>query len=419
MQTFLTVLLTIILLGAVQGFILSALLFFSSRKRRPSEKAGNRPPANSTNRSVTSERAAAEDRSNHRRLSNRLLAVLIFLISLASFKLYGAVKGWFDTNYYLRLLDAFVPLTIAMPIGPLIFFYIKSFLDPGFRLTKKDRLQFWPVIIDAGPQLIAITYFIGLLTNTVRNHPQPWGLAIDTYNVYADIPRWISLSYYVILSARYVRSVRSGLYLSSLVSSEQLHWPRQVVRLFIAFQVIWLIYLIPYVIPRYTDWILNTFDWYPLYVPMAVIIYWIGIKGYLLSFREWPAPARGISLPAGTLQQAISALLAAMEPDRLWLDPDLSVATLASHTGLASKTISAVLNQHLHKSFNEFINEYRINAIKQRLLQGEASRQTIAALAYECGFNSLPTFQRAFKTVLGQTPREFLSKSADRLGQPQ
>ena len=32
--------------------------------------------------------------------------------------------------------------------------------------------------------------------------------------------------------------------------------------------------------------------------------------------------------------------------------------------------------------------------------------------AYECGFNSLPTFQRAFKSITGLTPKEFLQKSA-------
>jgi len=78
---------------------------------------------------------------------------------------------------------------------------------------------------------------------------------------------------------------------------------------------------------------------------------------------------------------------------------------------IAQKNISAVLNQHLHKSFNEFVNEYRVHAIKERLLKGETHHFTIAGIAYEEGFNSLPTFQRAFKSILGQTPKEFLSNN--------
>ena len=100
-----------------------------------------------------------------------------------------------------------------------------------------------------------------------------------------------------------------------------------------------------------------------------------------------------------------------MEEEKLWLDPALNLSLLTKHTGIPSKTISAVLNQQLNKSFNEFINEYRIAAIKERLITSSDKNLTIAGLAYECGFNSQPTFQRAFKSILGESPREFIAKN--------
>ena len=100
-----------------------------------------------------------------------------------------------------------------------------------------------------------------------------------------------------------------------------------------------------------------------------------------------------------------------MEEEKIWLDPALNLSLLSSQTGVPSKTISAVLNQQLNISFNEFINSYRINAIKARLLSPEDKNLTIAGLAYECGFNSQPTFQRAFKSIQGESPSEFLSKN--------
>ena len=99
-----------------------------------------------------------------------------------------------------------------------------------------------------------------------------------------------------------------------------------------------------------------------------------------------------------------------MEQNKLYHDPALNLSALAKHTGVPPKTISAVLNQHLNKSFNEFINEYRIREIKERLLQPGNKNLTIAGLAYECGFNSQPTFQRAFKAFVGVSPKEFMSK---------
>jgi AraC-like DNA-binding protein len=140
------------------------------------------------------------------------------------------------------------------------------------------------------------------------------------------------------------------------------------------------------VIPRFTDQVLNSVDWYPLYVPFAVIIYWLGIKGYIISFREFPVkqdPRRPPSVPDDLAQQYITALESAMKTDSLYLDPALTVTSLATHTGLAQKTISAVLNQHMGKSFNEFVNEYRINEVKERLLKPESKSLTIAGLAYE------------------------------------
>ena len=394
---------TIILLGAVQGFILGGLLFFSAKNRQPE--------------------------SAKRRLPNRLLAVLLFLISLACLKLYCVQQGWFNTVPFLRLVDAFIPLIIVMPVGPLIFFYIRSSTDPDFRLTKKDRIHFYPLLIDLVPQLTAILFILGLLTHTVKNNPGPWGSFIDNYNVYADIPRWIAATWYIWKAARYLSGLKVaqpagpptiGAFpqLRSPAGTQppaQWTWLRQFIRLFQVFQGIWLIYLIPYIIPRYTDRLLDWVDWYPVYVPLAILIYWLGIKGYSMSQREFPAKketAGQTLLTAAELELATASLKKAMETDKLYLNPTLTVSLVAEHTGMAPKHLSAILNQHLNKSFNEFVNGYRIQEIKRRLGQPESKDLTIAGLAYECGFNSQPTFQRAFKAVTGLSPREYLSKNA-------
>ena len=136
---------TIILLGAVQGFILSSLLFFSTAYRRP----------------------------------NRLLAVLIFLIALASLRLYGLEKNWFQGSIFGSIVDAFVPMIVVMPIGPLMFFYVKTSLNPQYTLTKKDRLQFYPAIVDLVPQITAAIFVTGVLIHQFPNKPAPWGAFID------------------------------------------------------------------------------------------------------------------------------------------------------------------------------------------------------------------------------------------------
>ncbi|HYH57165.1 MAG TPA: hypothetical protein VD772_11165, partial [Anseongella sp.] len=117
---------TIILLGALQGFIVSGLLYFSKGR------------------------------------SNRLLAALIFLMALASSCLYGSFKNWWDSAR-LQFLSNFIPMIVIMPMGPLIFFYVKSALDPAFGMGKKQYRHFYPVIIDFVPQLTAIVFILGVL----------------------------------------------------------------------------------------------------------------------------------------------------------------------------------------------------------------------------------------------------------------
>jgi AraC-like DNA-binding protein len=117
-----------------------------------------------------------------------------------------------------------------------------------------------------------------------------------------------------------------------------------------------------------------------------------------------PAP-----IPDTVIGEAVPLLLKAMEKDQLYLNPELNLSLVAQHTGLPPKTISAVLNQHLQKSFNEFVNEYRVAAFKQKIAESQQEQYTIMSLALESGFNSLPTFQRAFRNNTGMSPREYMN----------
>lgn len=362
----------IILLGALQGFIISSLLFFS-------KKDGT---------------------------ANKLLAVFIFFIALACLNLYLANQNWATSGSIMPLITAVVPMVIIMPLGPLLYFYAKAVLDPALKLTKKHRRHFATVIIDLVPYLTAIFFIIGVLSHIIPNRAYNVGLFIDNYNVYSDIPRWISLTVYLIISVRYITNFRITAEASNY--PYQLKWLKQLTTALIIFQSIWLLYLVPYVMPAYGDKLLDTVNWYPIYLPMSFLIYWLGIKGYLV-MKEQPGNIKRStnSLPADVSEATITALKKAMDLDNLFLNPELSLSLLSHHTGIAQKTISAVLNQHLNTSFNEFVNGYRIDAFKQKLCTDDVKHLTIAGIAAECGFNSQATFQRTFRQLTGLSPSEF------------
>lgn len=364
----------IILLGALQGFIISTLLYFRKKHQH----------------------------------ANRILALLIFLIALPSLKIYLTNTDLFSRIPYAGLIDALVPFFIIMPVGPLIFFYIRSCCDTTFTITRKQRIHFLPALLDLVPQMIAIVYLVGLATKNIVPDSPRWGGYIDTWNAFADIPRWLSISIYSVLAFRYLKQQQSN------VPEPQLSWLKVFIRIFLAFQTLWFVYLVPYEIPALSNKLLDLVDWYPLYIPIAIMIYWLGIGGYIMSYQQIQADKKinaiTAMLPETVVQSTSAALLRAMEQEKLYLNPQLDLTLLSQHTGIASKTISGVLNQHLHKSFNEFVNSYRVEAIKKRLLQPDSRILTIAAMAYEGGFNSLPTFQRAFKSLTGVSPSEFIAQ---------
>ena len=366
---------TLILLGALQGFIVSALLMASAR-RRPAE-----------------------------RVSRRLLALLIFLPALACLNLYLSELPAFVSSWQWNMASAILPLVVIMPMGPLVYFYVRSCGEQAFRLSRKYRPHFYPVVIDLFQHVASLFFVIALLTRLIPNNSYRFGVFLDYYDQYADIPRWLSLTIYLVLSTRYLKG-----------RDQRSSWPRNFVRVFWAFAILWAVFLIPYELPRYTNALLDRLDWYPLYLPLVVMIYWLGFKGYFISFRAETTVAgekkTAVKPPIADEKAGlvILALKKSMEEEKLWLNPDLNLGMLAQHIGAAPKLLSLVLNQHMHLAFNEFVNSYRVNAVRERMLQPDSREFTIAGLAYDCGFNSLPTFQRAFKSVTGMSPKEYLAK---------
>ncbi|WP_138993193.1 AraC family transcriptional regulator [Larkinella sp. C7] len=369
----------ILLLGTAQGFILAALLWFNRK--------GNRLP-------------------------NRLLAILVGLLALASLAV-----GIPIMNPWINLFVDFVPLIIIMPLGPLMYFYTRSLLEPDFRLGKRERRHFWPVIIDFGSKLMAWIFLFGLLFGFFEHTDnRQVGAWMDTYDKYADIPRWISVTLYGLLSYRWLARFQKT---NSDLTAQQragVRWLRQFLMVFAAFQTIWFLHLIPYILPQTSNALLDAFGWYPLYIPIAVMIYWLGLGGYFHArhtvLSEPIRKTSPVSLPDELIQETTSGLIKAMETAQLYLDPELTVEKVGRHLRLPAKTVSAVLNQHLGKSFNTFVNEYRVEDVKRRLNDSVSANLTLTGIAFECGFNSQATFQRTFKQMTGFAPKEYLNRQA-------
>ena len=100
-----------------------------------------------------------------------------------------------------------------------------------------------------------------------------------------------------------------------------------------------------------------------------------------------------------------SEIDALMRSEALYLDFDLKLNTVAERLDKSVHHISQAINQNAHMSFPDYINGFRIEAAKQKLL--EPKPDTIFAISLDVGFNSKAAFYAAFKKVTSQTPTEF------------
>lgn len=86
----------------------------------------------------------------------------------------------------------------------------------------------------------------------------------------------------------------------------------------------------------------------------------------------------------------------------------LTLSKAAEALGVPPHELSYILNVHYKKGFNAFVNEHRVNYIKERL-QNEAhwKHLKMEAMGTEGGFSSRSSFFSEFKNVVGMSPAEF------------
>ena len=88
-------------------------------------------------------------------------------------------------------------------------------------------------------------------------------------------------------------------------------------------------------------------------------------------------------------------------------NPELNLPQLAKKLEAPTHILSQLINQAYEKNFFHFINDLRIEYAADQISNGALTTFTLAGIAHESGFNSMSTFNRAFKKKMGCTPKEF------------
>ena len=105
------------------------------------------------------------------------------------------------------------------------------------------------------------------------------------------------------------------------------------------------------------------------------------------------------------VDRVIQRLYEIMIDEKAFADEELSLPDLARDLGITVHQLSEILNEHIKKNFNTFVNEFRVKEA-QKLLVDEPDR-SIISIGFAVGFNSNTTFCTVFSKMTGVAPNQF------------
>lgn len=97
-----------------------------------------------------------------------------------------------------------------------------------------------------------------------------------------------------------------------------------------------------------------------------------------------------------------------METNKLYLDAELTLKKIADLLNTNTKYLSQVVNHQAGVNFQQYINLYRVNEAKGKIVKDSLSNLTLYGIALQCGFKNKSTFYKVFKEMTGFTPKDFV-----------
>ncbi|AYB33027.1 helix-turn-helix domain-containing protein [Chryseolinea soli] len=104
----------------------------------------------------------------------------------------------------------------------------------------------------------------------------------------------------------------------------------------------------------------------------------------------------------------ITTQLKALMLTQPYLRQGYSLQDLSNDLRIPAYQLSSLLNRYLGVSFNDYLNQHRIEYCMDRMKKGDGHVLTLEGLAYDCGFSNRNSFTTAFKKFAGLPPSEYL-----------
>lgn len=375
--------------------------------------------------------------------ANRLLA-----IAFASLAWFVAFHMLFRTQWLLNM-----PMALgwgdpfAYLIAPCCYLYVRMVLNDETRMRKRDFLHFIPFVIHLLDNLHIILMPVAEKQQWITEVMKDWSV-LHRQSV-TIIPLWAYFPIRMLLSIGYIVLQWRLLYNDKRWQSKNLstrqvtvtrRWLWFFTSMLTVFFVAMLTMSIPLVISKGQSDVFE--QGYISYYIVSVIFFAINVQFFFFpeilygmprvslqtSFTS-PAgmgmvpiplsaslpheqtaitePAKKKELPVDKYKQLIEEYFSAEQP---YLQPKFSVHQMSVGTGIPLHHLSYLLNNYYNKRFTDFVNEYRIQYVLDRIKEGALTELSVDGLSRKAGFSSRSNFSLTFKKHTGITPTEYLQR---------
>ncbi|MFM6925150.1 MAG: helix-turn-helix domain-containing protein [Ferruginibacter sp.] len=359
------------------------------------------------------------------KLSDTLLGWLLLLNAIKiAFWMLG-FAGWYDTHDAYSSFMFYFPFNNVLWMGPLLYFYLLSLTNTEFVFQKKHYRHFILPVLFLG--MIIVKFIVDFAFNRpfpveeLTQYGTKGPLADLDKNIWIDVFSYGTFFYYLYISIKAYRGYQ--VYIKQNFSSTEeirFDWMRNLLYAIAGGVIVFFIFSL---IQRFVEIRRSyVFEWYA-YVALGIVIYYLSIAGYFArpGHRQqllFVPVKEKVSEQAYLEKEKLPELEAwkeklarMMEEQKPYLEPELNLTQLARLLNTNPSFLSKLINEGIGQNFNDYINDYRVKAVIEKLMAGEQKAQTLLGIAFDCGFNSKATFNRAFKKIAGTSPREWLDKN--------
>ena len=305
--------------------------------------------------------------------SNIFLGIMLLMMSIRVGK---SVFFYFNQDLDFHFLQ--FGLTACFFIGPFLFFYASSLKDPTYTNQKE-----WKIILGIS---ILVALFVSFIY-PFKYHQELW----RPYIIYSIYFQWF---FFILASSYRLRGVILKIFSTKTDITSVDFW---VISILFGNLVI----LTSYLLFHYTFYIVGALSFsFLLYLLLLLIIY--RQKGQPTSLKKNEKYANKIE--ASEADRLLIELDQLMK-NGIYKNQNLKLSLLAEKMETSTHKLSQLINGNLGKSFNQFVNEKRVDAATSMIKKNH--QYTLEAIGHECGFKSKSTFYSAFYKKLGTTPAKY------------